>query len=170
MDADQAAPALQSVQLLEQAARRNSAECAQRRRARVFRSSENAPARGKTCGVGRLGGRHACSRETGQVGRQREGVDKLELRDEGLRGSHRPGAVGGRDGCRGRRGRVEQRKRDASQAVLECAVVCRLDHVVLAEPWIASPMLRMLFQAYSPTEQCNDAGGVGVFRWTRTVR
>ena len=31
MDADQAAPALQSVQLLEQAARRNSADCAQRR-------------------------------------------------------------------------------------------------------------------------------------------
>ena len=62
-------------------------------------------------------------------GRLREGVAKLGLRDEGLHGSHRPAAVGGHDKCRAQRGCDEQRQHDATQAVQECAVVFRLDHV-----------------------------------------
>ena len=84
-------------------------QCAERRRERVGRSQAqdciagpSAPPRRKTYGVGRPGGGYSCSwEETIQVGTQREGVVKLELRDEGLRGSHRPAA-------RDQYGRVEQ--------------------------------------------------------------
>ena len=61
------------------------------------------------------------------MGRQRESVAKMERRDECLRGSHRPAAVGGRDKCRDQCRRVEQRKHEASQAVKDCAVVFRRD-------------------------------------------
>ena len=60
------------------------------------------------------------------MGRQRKGVADLELRDEGLRGSHRPGAVGGHGRCRDQYGCGEQRKHDGSQ-VQECAVVMMLE-------------------------------------------
>ena len=87
----------------------------------------------------------------------REGVAKLELRDDRLRGSHRPAAVGGHDKCRDQYGCVEQRRHGASQAVQERSCSSSWSCCALAEPWIALPMLRMagawrrmLFQAYSP--------------------
>ena len=81
-------------------------------------------------GVGRPGGGYSCSRETSQVGRQRDSVANLELSYEGLRGSHRPAAVGGHDRCRDQYGRVEPRNYDASHAVKECGIVCRPGHVL----------------------------------------
>ena len=57
------------------------------------------------------------------MGRQRDGMAQLELRDESLSGSHRPGAADGHDRCRDQYGCVEQRKHDVKQEVQKCAVV-----------------------------------------------
>ena len=55
---------------------------------------------------------------------------QLGLRDEGLRGSHRSGAVNEHDECRKQCGCVEQRSNDRSEEGQECAVALHFDHVL----------------------------------------
>ena len=113
------------------------AGCASRRRACVGRSSDkdcttgpSAPAGWTTWYSSWTGCGFSCTREAGQVGRQREGMAQQEFRDESSCGSQRSGHVGGHDDCGMQYGCYGQRYDDGRDKGKECAVVFRLDHVV----------------------------------------
>ena len=99
------------LRLLEQSATEQL-----RRRARGGRSSEQDR---WTSWCSRWPSGYSGTRENGQVARQRESMDQVELRDESVRCGCRPAAVR----CRDQYGCGEQR------AAWRCAGVCRLDHV-----------------------------------------
>ena len=143
-----------------------TAECPERRRARVGRSLEqdctagpSAPARHKTYGVGRPGGGYSLSGETRQVGRQREGVDKLELRDEGLRGSIGQQLTEDMTSTEISTDALSNEsvtlRKDSSSMQLRCILIMlrtgkALDRVANAPHGWSMEACRMLFQAHSP--------------------
>ena len=107
-------------------------------------------------------GGYSCSREGRQVEQQWESIAQVELRDESVRSGRRPAAVSCRDqyGCGERR------------AAWRCAVVCRLDHVVLESHRKCFPRLEYGSVAISladvfPEERrkvgCADDDGTGSF-------
>ena len=110
-----------------------TAECVSRCRACVGRSSDqdcttgpSAPAGWTTWYSSWTGGGYSCTREAGQVGRQREGVAQLEFRRSSFVGRH--------DDCGMQYGCFEQRYDDGREKGKECAVVFHLGH------WIALQM------------------------------
>ena len=140
-----------------------TAECASRRRACVGRSSDqdyttgpSAPAGWTTWYSSWTGGGYSCTREAGQVGRQREGMAQLEFRDESLRGSHRPGF---RDDCGMQSDAVSndtmtgEKKARSVQLYFVLIMLCTgraLDRIANAPHGWRMEAWRMLFQAYSP--------------------
>ena len=123
MVAEQALQVLQRLQVLEQTATEPLNGRRDAERALV-------EAQTRITQLDQAGGGYSCTREAGQVGRQRDGMAQLEFRDESLHKSHRSGFVGGHDDCGTQYGCYEQRCDDGREKGKECAVVFRLDHVV----------------------------------------
>ena len=125
-----------------------TAECASECRTRVGRSSDqdytagpNAPAGWKTWRSSWTSGGHSRSREVRQMGRRREIMTHLELRDESLRGSHRSGAVDGHDECRNQYGCAEQRNNDRTEKGQECSCTSSWSCCPREGLWIATARL-----------------------------
>ena len=91
------------------------------------------------------------------MGRRRESMAKVELRDESLRGSHRS-VVNGHDECRKQRGCVEQRQvrerpRMFPQLYFVLIMLCTggaLDRIANAPHGRSKEVWRLVLQAHSP--------------------